>query len=151
MSAQELISTGVSVATFAPQPFWLLMIVAPTAPLTRKVMGSPWPILGLSLVHFGVVVLAASQPGGTQPITIFADVFDPSQSQLDGMRRLFEVPNFVAEEWPHVLICEHRPHSSLTPWLFFCFLPDRPSCCSGDLFVGRAIWMDGLARKLRRI
>ena len=36
-----------------------------------------------------------------EPILIFADVFDPAQSQLDGMVRLFEVPDFVAEEWPH--------------------------------------------------
>ena len=64
--------------------------------------------------------LAATKPGGTEPILIFADVFDPAQSQLDGMVRLFEVRDFVAEEWPHVLI-----------W---------------DLFVGRAIWLDSLKR-----
>ena len=56
---------------------------------------------------------AASAPGGTEPILIFADVFDPAQSQLAGMQRLFEVKDFVAEEWPHLLI-----------W---------------DLFVGRSI------------
>ena len=60
-----------------------------------------------------VVLLAATAPGGTEPIKIFADVFDPAQNQLDGMVRLFQVRDFVAEEWPHVLI-----------W---------------DLFVGRAI------------
>ena len=35
-------------------------------------------------------------PGGTEPILIFADVFDPAQSQLDGMVRLFQVRDFVA-------------------------------------------------------
>ena len=66
------------------------------------------------------MLLAASAPGGTEPVKIFADVFDPAQSQLDGMVRLFQVRDFVAEEWPHVLI-----------W---------------DLFVGRAIWLDSLER-----
>ena len=79
-----------------------------------------YPIVALSLVHLTVVALAASTQDGTAPITIFADVFDPAQSQLDGMERLFGYRNFVAEEWPHVLI-----------W---------------DLFVGRYIWLDGRRR-----
>ena len=99
---------------------WVLMVAAPASKLTRQVMGPVGPILGLTLVHLVIVLLAASSPGGTEPVLIFADVFDPSQSQLDGMVRLFQVRDFVAEEWPHVLI-----------W---------------DLFVGRAIWLDGLGR-----
>ena len=71
-------------------------------------------------LDFSVVALAASTQDGTAPITIFADVFDPAQSQLDGMERLFGYRNFVAEEWPHVLI-----------W---------------DLFVGRYIWLDAQRR-----
>ena len=61
-------------------------------------------------------MLAATDdfPNGLAPITIFADVFDPRNSPLDGMQRLFSLRDFVAEEWPHVLA-----------W---------------DLFVGRAIW-----------
>ena len=55
----------------------------------------------LLAVHLAVVLLAASAPGGTEPIKIFADVFDPAKNQLDGMVRLFEVRDFVAEEWPH--------------------------------------------------
>ena len=113
VDAQEIISAGVSLTTFAPQPFWLLMIVAPRSSVTRTIMGPIAPILGLSLAHFAIVVLAASQPDGTAPIAIFADVFDPAQSQLEGMRRLFEVPNFVAEEWPHVLICKLAALESL--------------------------------------
>ena len=52
----------------------------------------------------------------------FQDAFDPAKSQLDGMARMFEIRNFVAEEWPHVLV-----------W---------------DLFVGRAIWKDGINREI---
>ena len=54
------------------------------------------------------MLLAATKPGGTEPILIFADVFDPAQSQLDGMVRLFEVRDFVAEEWPHGA-CANNP------------------------------------------
>lgn len=35
----EPIHTAFSVATFLPQPFWLLMIVLPNANITRKIMG----------------------------------------------------------------------------------------------------------------
>lgn len=123
LSTPEAIDAGVSLVTFAPQPFWLLLILAPNMEITKKVMGPLSPILLLSLVHLAVVVLAASQDGletGTAPIAIFMDVFDPALNQLDGMERLFAYRNFVAEEWPHVLI-----------W---------------DLFVGRFIWLDGLRR-----
>ena len=79
-------------------------------------------ILVLGLVHLAIVVLAASENGGegTAPILLFADEFDPSKDQLGVMTQLFAFRNFCAEEWPHVLI-----------W---------------DLFVGRAIWLDGLSR-----
>lgn len=96
------------------------MIVAPNAEFTKKLMGPIVPILGLSLVHITIVALAAGQVGALDQIAIFKEVFDPSQSQLAGMQTLFQFPNFVAEEWPHVLI-----------W---------------DLFVGRAIWLDGVKR-----
>jgi len=115
-----LIDAGVALDTFAPQPFWVLMVAAPASGLTRKVMGPIAPILALSAVHLAIVLLAATKPGGLEPILIFADVFDPAKSQLDGMERLFDVRDFVAEEWPHVLI-----------W---------------DLLAGRAIWLDGLER-----
>jgi hypothetical protein len=100
------------------------MIAFPRAELTKRVNGGLLPVLACSLVHAVVVLLAATDdfPRGIEPIFIFADVFDPTQSQLEGMRRLFEVPNFVAEEWPHVLI-----------W---------------DLFVGRLIWLDGVDRDI---
>ena len=101
LTAPEVIDAAVSFDTFAPQFLWLLIVAAPEREITRRVMGPIGPIIGLSLVHFAVVLLAASAPGGTEPIAIFADVFDPAKNQLDGMVRLFEVRDFVAEEWPH--------------------------------------------------
>ena len=115
-----VIDALVSLDTFAPQFLWVLMVAAPRTSLTARVMGPIAPVIALSLAHLAIVLLAASAPGGTEPVKIFADVFDPAQNQLDGMVRLFEVRDFVAEEWPHVLI-----------W---------------DLFVGRAIWLDSLER-----
>jgi len=120
MAGPELIDAAVSFDTFAPQFLWLLIVAFPRAEITERVMGPISAILVLSLFHLAIVLLAASAPGGTEPVKIFADVFDPAQSQLDGMVRLFRVRDFVAEEWPHVLI-----------W---------------DLFVGRAIWLDSLKR-----
>jgi len=116
----EIIDTAVTADTFLPQFFWLAIVAFPRSSTTARVMGPIGPLVGLSLIHLTIVLLAATKPGGTEPILIFADVFDPAQSQLDGMVRLFEVRDFVAEEWPHVLI-----------W---------------DLFVGRAIWLDSLKR-----
>ena len=103
LSVPELIELGVRVDTFAPQFLWVLMIALPRSEITERVMGPIGPIIGLSLVHFAVVLLAATSPGGTEPILIFADVFDPAKNQLDGMVRLFQVRDFVAEEWPHVV------------------------------------------------
>lgn len=106
--AAPLIDLGVRVDTFLPQFAWLLIVALPRAKLTERIMGPIGPIIALSLVHLTVVLLAASSPGGTEPIAIFADVFDPAQSQLDGMVRLFQVRDFVAEEWPHVLQGWHK-------------------------------------------
>ena len=118
------ISNGVTFDTFVPQPFWILMIAAGGTKVSKKVMGDYGigVILVLGLVHLAIVVLAASENGGegTAPILLFADEFDPSKDQLGVMTQLFAFRNFCAEEWPHVLI-----------W---------------DLFVGRAVWRDGLSR-----
>ena len=100
LSSPGIIDAAVSFDTFAPQFLWLLIVAFPRSEITARVMGSIGPVVGLSLVHLAVVLLAATAPGGTEPIKIFADVFDPSQNQLDGMVRLFEVRDFVAEEWP---------------------------------------------------
>jgi hypothetical protein len=76
-----------------------------------------------SLLHFLIVAssIASQGSGVTAPLSEFADVFDPSgdpQKAFMGMTSNY--PNFVAEEWSHVLT-----------W---------------DLFVGRWIWLDGLKR-----
>ena len=122
LSPQEFIDSAVSLETFAPQFLWLPMIVAPKSQLTKKLMGPIQPILLLSVMHLAIVLTAASQEGSLDQILIFQKVFDPAQSQLDGMQELFSFRNFDAEEWPHVLI-----------W---------------DLFVGRMIWLDGLERNI---
>ena len=120
VSGPEVIDAAVTFDTFAPQFLWLLIVAFPRAKITESVMGPILPLVALSLVHLAIVITAATAPGGTEPILIFGDVFDPAKNQLDGMVRLFQVRDFVAEEWPHVLI-----------W---------------DLFVGRAIWLDALVR-----
>lgn len=97
-SVEQIIETGVSLDTFAPQFLWLPMIIAPQSTLTKKIMGPIAPILLLSLVHLTIVVTAAAQEGATDQILIFQEVFDPSQSQLAGMAKMFQFPNFVAEE-----------------------------------------------------
>lgn len=120
LTANDVIEAGVSFDTFAPQFLWLLMIAAPGSSLTKRVMDPITPILSLAVVHLLIVLVAASQEGALAQIAIFGEVFDPSLSQLDGMMKLFDIRNFAAEEWPHVLV-----------W---------------DLFVGRIIWRDGLER-----
>jgi hypothetical protein len=75
------------------------------------------------LVHFAIVASSIASDGQdvTAPLSEFNDVFDPfgdPQRAFFGMTSRY--PNFVAEEWSHVLT-----------W---------------DLFVGRWIWRDGLRR-----
>eukprot|EP00562_Extubocellulus_spinifer_P030649 CAMPEP_0178704336 /NCGR_PEP_ID=MMETSP0699-20121125/14121_1 /TAXON_ID=265572 /ORGANISM="Extubocellulus spinifer, Strain CCMP396" /LENGTH=114 /DNA_ID=CAMNT_0020351667 /DNA_START=237 /DNA_END=581 /DNA_ORIENTATION=+ len=101
LSGQDVIKAGVLFDTFAPQFLWLLIIGLPDLDLTKKVMGSITPIVGLSLVHLKIVLLAASQEGALDQVLIFQEVFDASMSQLGGMQKLFANQNFVAEEWPH--------------------------------------------------
>lgn len=75
------------------------------------------------LVHFLIVSSSIVQQGAgvTAPLAEFNDVFDPSgDPQQAFMGMVSKYPNFVAEEWSHVLT-----------W---------------DLFVGRWIWLDGLRR-----
>lgn len=78
-------------------------------------------VLFFALTHFFVVAASIVQPGATAPLLEFNDVFNPSKdSQAAFMNMVTNYPNFVAEEWSHVLT-----------W---------------DLFVGRWIWLDGLKR-----
>ena len=79
--------------------------------------------MGYALIHFFIVAssIASQGTGVTAPLAEFNDVFDPAKdSQLAFMGMVSKYPNFVAEEWTHVL----------------CW----------DLFVGRYIWLDGLKR-----
>lgn len=78
-------------------------------------------VLLCALVHFAIVSASILQPDSTAPLLEFNNVFDPSgDPQAAFMNMVTNYPNFVAEEWSHVLT-----------W---------------DLFVGRWIWLDGLQR-----
>lgn len=116
----ENISIAFNVATFGPQILWLLIILLPSASITKKVMGSYLPIITFSLVHLFIVIASALQENGTAPLVEFNDVFDPSGNPQLAMVNMMKYPNFVSEEWSHVLT-----------W---------------DLFVGRMVWLDGLRR-----
>lgn len=119
-SSADSIKTAFSVATFLPQPFWLFLILLPNAGITKKLFGNLNLITVFCLVHFFIVVTSIMEPGGTAPMAEFNDVFDPSGDPQAAMIGMMRYPNFVSEEWSHVLT-----------W---------------DLFVGRAIWLDGLKR-----
>jgi hypothetical protein len=116
----ENISKAFNFATFGPQLLWVLMIFIPNTKITRTIMGSYAPIIAFSLVHLFIVIASALQENGTAPLAEFNDVFDPSGNPQEAMVNMMRYPNFVSEEWSHVLT-----------W---------------DLFVGRWIWLDGLKR-----
>jgi len=117
----EPIHSAFAFATFGPQPFWLLMILLPKTEFTKRIMGKMDVVIFFALVHFFIVSASIAQPGATAPLLEFNDVFDPAKdTQAAFMNMVTNYPNFVAEEWPHVLT-----------W---------------DLFVGRYIWLDGLKR-----
>ena len=120
VSAANAIVSAFKAATFLPQPLWLLLILAPNAEVTKRVMGPLSSLIAFSLVHLFIVLFSINQPDGTAPIAQFADVFNPTGDPLGGMLGMMKYPNFVSEEWSHVLT-----------W---------------DLFVGRWIWLDGLKR-----
>ncbi|GMH71743.1 hypothetical protein TrRE_jg1804, partial [Triparma retinervis] len=110
------------VATFGPQLFWLLMVVpkVDSSPIAKFVMKPLTVPLLFSLVHLGIVSLSITADGGTAPIAEFAGVFDPAGDPQAAMVGMMKYPNFVTEEWSHVLT-----------W---------------DLWVGRWIWLDGMKR-----
>ena len=58
----------------------------------------------LLLVHLIIVVTTMSQEGAIWKVSLFQDVFDPSKLELDNMAYMFEIRNFVAKEWPHILV-----------------------------------------------
>lgn len=118
--SNENIKQAFSLATFGPQYLWILLVIFPNTSITKKVMGGYGGILLFSLLHLFIVIASASQESGTAPIQEFNGVFDPSGDPQAAMIGMMKYPNFVSEEWSHVLT-----------W---------------DLFVGRWIWLDGLRR-----
>ena len=124
----EPIHSLFSLATFAPQPFWLLLIVLPKSKLTKQLFGGMQIPLLCCLIHLSIVVTSIVTGNGdgesaTAPLLEFNNVFDPAgdpQRAFVGMTANY--PNFDAEEWSHVLT-----------W---------------DLVVGRYIWKDGLQRNI---
>ena len=118
--SNENIKIAFNMATFGPQILWLLMILIPNAKITRSIMGGYGAIVTFSLVHLFIVVASASQDQGTAPLVEFNDVFNPAGDPQAAMIGMMKYPNFVSEEWSHVLT-----------W---------------DLFVGRWIWLDGIQR-----
>lgn len=116
----ENIKTAFSIATFGPQLPWLFLILLPNNVITKKLLGGYEIVTICCLVHFFIVSASIAQPDGTAPMAEFADVFDPSGDPQKAMVGMMQYPNFVSEEWSHVLT-----------W---------------DLFVGRWIWLDGLRR-----
>ena len=118
--SNENISVAFNIATFGPQLLWLLIIFIPNTQITKKIMGSYTPIIAFSLIHLFIVIASATQENGTAPLAEFNLVFDPAGDPQGAMVNMMRYPNFVSEEWSHVLT-----------W---------------DLFVGRWIWLDGLKR-----
>ena len=109
------------------------MILAPNSPVTRTVMGSWIPVLFAASIHFFVDSVGFTQPGALEEAAKFGAVFDPTipptmwasgevTGPLKGFTSMLENPNFVTEEWSHVLA-----------W---------------DLFVGRWMWLDASQRNV---
>lgn len=119
-NVNELIRQAFSVATFFPQPFWILLILLPNATVTKLILGDFKVVTLFCLVHLFIVLASISEPNGTAPMIEFANVFDPAGNQQEAMVHMMTYKNFVSEEWSHVLT-----------W---------------DLLVGRWIWLDGLRR-----
>ena len=118
--SNENIKQAFNLATFGPQLPWLFLILFPSTDVTKKLFGDLKVVIFFALVHFFIVSASIAQPDGTAPMAEFADVFDPSGNPQGAMMGMMKYPNFVSEEWSHVLT-----------W---------------DLFVGRYVWLDGLRR-----
>lgn len=75
-----------------------------------------------AIVHFFIVLASlVADENSTAPLAEFNEVFNPAgDPQSAFLHMVSTYPNFVAEEWSHVLT-----------W---------------DIFVGRYIWLDGLRR-----
>lgn len=101
------IASAFNVATFLPQPFWLLMILVPNSDLTKKLMGSWFSIFSFSLVHLFIVIVSASQEDGTAPIVEFSKVFDPAGNPQQAMLGMMTYPNFVSGIYSDYYVIQH--------------------------------------------
>jgi hypothetical protein len=138
-TSPEPIHTAFSLATFGPQPFWLLLILLPKADITKKVMGTMGTchrftsfdvfshgiivdfmvslllvldvVLFFALLHFFIVSGSIVQPGATAPLLEFSEVFNPNgDPQAAFMNMVTNYPNFVAEG-KSVSFCRRSPSS----------------------------------------
>jgi hypothetical protein len=107
VDAADPIISAFKAATFLPQPLWLLLILAPGWQGTKRLMGDLTAVLGFSAVHLFIVGFSITQPGGTAPIEEFAKVFDPLGDPLGAFMSMTQYPNFVSEEWSHVLTVKY--------------------------------------------
>eukprot|EP00793_Prasinoderma_coloniale_P000270 PRCOL_00005254-RA len=100
------------------------MTVAPRAAVTRALMTPLWFPIACAGVHFWVDAIGFGQPNATEELAKFAGVFSAEGAlrnvPLESFQSMLENPNFVTEEWAHVLA-----------W---------------DLFVGRWVWLDAVRR-----
>mmetsp|Transcript_40555 Transcript_40555/g.53380 ORF Transcript_40555/g.53380 Transcript_40555/m.53380 type:complete len:555 (+) Transcript_40555:182-1846(+) len=118
---KEEVNTAFKIATFFPQPFFLLMIFAPKWKVTEKIMKPWWPVIVQALLHFFIVVVSTSlEEDVVASLSQLNQVFNPAGNPFEAMQKMVQNEGFLAEEWPHVLT-----------W---------------DFFVGRWIWIDGLNR-----
>lgn len=126
--SREPIHTAFTIATFLPQPFWILMTLFPNSSITKRCMtGYQIPLLCAG-VHLFIVISSLLIQGSdtTAPISEIMNVFDTNgDPQRSFVHMTSTYPDFVAEEWSHVLT-----------W---------------DLFVGRYIWYDGLKKNINTV
>jgi len=56
MSGMEVMNAIFLAATFGVGPFWFLMALRPRATITRRLMSTPWPVVGIGLVYASLVL-----------------------------------------------------------------------------------------------
>ena len=122
--ASDPIAAAFEFVTLVPQPIWLLMVLLPSAAITRKIMEpiAPLAVLGLAHLLIGCALYSREHWCRHCTLELFNKLFDANEDGLSTYLELGTFRNFAAEEWTHVLI-----------W---------------DLFVGRYIWLDGRRRDI---
>jgi len=86
-------------ATVAVVPLYTLMIAAPRATLTKRVMASPLPTLALAVLY--TVLFVASWEPDTFRLIMNPDFY--FLPQLDGIAVLFSRATALASAWVHLL------------------------------------------------